>query len=383
MNEVSNLHNMAMDMAESALLERLRGNRDAEIEYSRRALEFELAAIEELVDPVEPTFSVLHRSAGTLALRCEKFQLAEKLAFKALAQEPPHEIGEELRDLVEQVQFQRHLDLRGVKLGQQEVQMSLSGKEVGFGMVPAAELISRIRDATQLIGRIVERQQNSSFLESGLRKSTKQSFPVLVSVPRGSSFAVTLKVGNPTGQLRFPTEAQEAVDEFMDLMESVDSSEVLDLMSRIPDPPYLRNFLGLAKRIAPDGNRVRQVGFTVMRRGGIPRYVSITRKAVEIPPSTIIDVRTGSDIPGKPVEVRGILRFADATSGDENLIKVVDEKGIRRSVRVPVGMMNDIVRPMWDSRVIVRGLRKRRAIIMQDIELDESTEPQDEIGWST
>ena len=380
MNEVSNLHNKAMDMAESALLERLRGNRDAEMEYSRRALEFELAAIERLVDPVEPTFSVLHRSAGTLALRCEQFQLAEKIAFKALAEEPPHEIGEELRDLVEQVQFQRHLDLRGVKLGQQEVQMSLAGREVGFGMVAAAELIGRIRDATQLIGRIVERQQNSSFLESGLRKSTKENFPVLVSVPRGASFAVTLKVGNPTGQLRFPTEAQEVVDEFMDLMESVDSSEVRDLRSRIPEQPYLRNFLGLAKRIAPDGNRVRQVGFTVMRRGGIPRYVSITKKAVEIPPSNIIDVRTESDIPGKPVEVRGVLRFADATSGDENLIKIVDEKGIRRSVRVPVGMMNDIVRPMWDSKVIVRGSRIRRTIIMQDIELDESTEPGEEIG---
>jgi hypothetical protein len=380
MNEVSYLHNKAMDLAESALLERLRGNKDAEIALSRQALEFELAAIEKLVDPIEPTFSVLHRSAGTLALRCEQFQLAEQIAFKALAKEPPHEIGEELRDLVEQVQFQRHLDLRGVELGQQEVQMSLAGREVGFGMVTAGELIGRIQDAAQLIGRIVERQRNSSFLESGLRKSTRENFPVLVSVPRGASFAVTLKVGNPTGQLRFPTEAQEVVDEFMDLMESVDSSEFHQLKRLIPEPSYLRNFLGLARRIAPDGNRVRQVGFTVMRRGGVPRYVAMTKKAVEIPPPSIIDAGTQDDIPGKPVEVRGMLRFADATSDDENLIKVIDENGIRRSVRVPVGMMNDIVRPMWDSRVIVRGLRKHRAIVMQDIELDESTDVHEEMG---
>ena len=90
-------------------------------------------------------------------------------------------------------------------------------------------------------------------------------------VPRAASFAeFTLKVGRPTGQLYFPLEIRVIVDEFLDMMEMVNSGDIRALEERIPEPPYLRNFLGLAKRIAPDGERVQQVGFTV-ERGEQPR----------------------------------------------------------------------------------------------------------------
>ncbi len=370
MSKINDLHNKAMDLAELALVERLQGNVEKESFFTRQALDLELAAIQELDDPIEPTFSVLHRSAGTLALRCREYRLAEQTAAKALAQEPPHEIAEELRDLVEQVHFQRHLELRGIELGQDEMQMSLSGKEVGYGMVTSNELVGRIEDASRLIGRIVERQRESPFSERGPRRIIRETFPVLVSAPRAASFAVTLRVGRPTGQLSFPGEIQVIIDEFMDLMDMVNSSDIQKLEERIPEPPYLRNFLGIAKKIAPDGRRVRQVGFTV-QNGDEVRSVSVTRPAADIPSPSIVAPETEDETPGKPVEVRGTLRFADATGDEDNKIKIVNDRGRSRSVTVPVGMMNDIVRPMWDSKVLVKGLRKRRAIVLQDIELDE------------
>ena len=110
-------------MAELGLAERLRGNPEREPELARQALELELAAIDELEraeGPVEPTFSVLHRSAGTLALRCGEYRTAERIATKALAQEPPGEIAKELRDLVDQVHLEMHLERRGIELGQDE-----------------------------------------------------------------------------------------------------------------------------------------------------------------------------------------------------------------------------------------------------------------------
>ena len=373
MSEVNDLHNMAMDLAERGLAQRLQGNLDGESDFARQALEFEIAAIQELKEPVEPTFSVLHRSAGTLALRCREYRLAERIASKALAEEPPPEIAEELRDLLEQTNFQRHLELRGIELGQDEVQMSLSGKEVGYGLVTSDELVSRIGDASKLMGRIVERQRESPFNERGLRKATREAFPVLVSVPRAASFAVTLRVGRPTGQLHLPVEVEVVVDEFMDLMEMANSSDIRALTERIPEPPYLRNFLGLAKKIAPDGERVRQVGFTVERGDGA-RRVSVTKPAAEIPLPSVVEPATEDDRPGTPVKIRGMLRFADATGDRSNEIKIVTDDGDRRSVQVPEGMMNDIVRPMWDSRVVVTGLRKGRGrgrLVLQDIDLDE------------
>ena len=223
---------------------------------------------------------------------------------EALAQEPPHEIAEELRDLIEQVHFDRHLALRGIELGADEVQVSLSGGSVGFGLVTSDELVSRIGNVTRLISRIVERLRQEPFVEHGPRKTVREEFPVLISAPRAASFAVTLKVGHPTGQLRFPIEIEMIVDEFLDLMEMADSSDIHGLEERIPDPAYLRNFLGLAKRLAPDGERVRQVGFTV-ERGGAARQVSVTKPATDFPLPPAIAQQTDDELPGKDVEIRG------------------------------------------------------------------------------
>ena len=38
-----------------------------------------------------------------------------------------------------------------------------------------------------------------------------------------------------------------------------------------------------------------------------------------------------------------------------NRIRIIDEGGRSHTVLVPKGMMNDIVSPHWDSKVLVRG----------------------------
>jgi hypothetical protein len=49
---------------------------------------------------LEPTRSVLHRSAAALALECSELREAERLIGRALAGNPPEEIANELRDLL-------------------------------------------------------------------------------------------------------------------------------------------------------------------------------------------------------------------------------------------------------------------------------------------
>ena len=111
MSEINRLHDRAMDLTALAFMERARGNAEKASELFESALECELAAIEALDEYIEPTFSVLHRSAATLALDCNQYRVAERLAAKALGQEPPAEIAEELRDVLEQAQisFRRRL----------------------------------------------------------------------------------------------------------------------------------------------------------------------------------------------------------------------------------------------------------------------------------
>ena len=48
-------------------------------------------------------------SAGSLALNCQQYRIAEKLLAVGLAGEPPSEIADEIRDLLEQVYAHREL----------------------------------------------------------------------------------------------------------------------------------------------------------------------------------------------------------------------------------------------------------------------------------
>ena len=102
MSEINRLHDEAMDYAALALFERAKGNPEKAAPLFERALEYEVAAIDALDRYVEPTYSVLHRSAATLALDCKQYRTAEKLAAKALAKDPPRFIAEELYDVLDQ-----------------------------------------------------------------------------------------------------------------------------------------------------------------------------------------------------------------------------------------------------------------------------------------
>jgi len=65
-------------------------------------------ALAKITKPVEPTYSIMHRSAGWLALDCNKPRLAEQLACKALAGDPHPKIAEELRDLLAETYARMH-----------------------------------------------------------------------------------------------------------------------------------------------------------------------------------------------------------------------------------------------------------------------------------
>ena len=114
MNALNQAHNKAMDLATLALLERKHGNRQQASDLFEQALRYELKAIGEFEsmighvdEPTQPTHSVLHRSAATLALDCGNTTLAEQLATKALTQNPPNEITQELQQILNEIIHQQ------------------------------------------------------------------------------------------------------------------------------------------------------------------------------------------------------------------------------------------------------------------------------------
>jgi hypothetical protein len=271
---------------------------------------------------------------------------------------------------MEQVHFRRHLMLRGVTLAEDELQMSLAGRGVGFGVVHSNEFLQRVEDTSKVFYRIAERRRDMPFREAGRpKKVVTQDYEMFLSVPRAASFAVTLKLGRPSEQERMPGFVDTAVivDEFIDLMTLVERDDEQAIEASIPDPTYRTNFVQLAKRLAPDGDAIRVVGFTTMRNGK-ERSVEVTRTRKEVSTPDAVQAPAQHDR-SRVKTVRGILKFADATHGGKGQIKVVDEEtGRVQRVKVPEGMMGDIVKPLWESLVVVTGVVEGRYILLKDIE---------------
>lgn len=374
MTLANDLHNQSMRYADEAIFAQRYGDEEHARRLFAQALESELAAIEDFEDRngiLEPSYSVLHRSAATLALNCGKLRDAERLAAKALAQEPHPEIAEELRDVMARATFHRHLELRGVELSSESVQMSLAGDEVGLGEADQQELWPRVRDALQLMRRIADRKQGKPFRETG--RPPKDAYRLFTSVPRAASCAITLRLATSQYELAGMGGADAVIDEFVELIRLLDASKTDDVEKLIPDTAYFRNFMALGKRIAPDGERVRLVGFTTTREGA-QRTAQFTRRATEI--LTTISAESKGAKPAQQ-ELTGLLQFADATSGNKK-IRLVDAGKSSVAITVPEGMLDDIVRPMWGSYVRVVGIPKGRGLTLVDI--DPVDPPTDDSG---
>lgn len=136
-----------------------------------------------------------------------------------------------------------------------------------------------------------------------------------VSVPRAASYAVTVRLGL-SKQTLLPglDPAESVIAELLDCMELPESGATDKLLEPIPADAYRRNFLRLVRRIAPDGEDIRAIGFTA-----------------------------GSG--------RRERRAVDAGSTPHKII-------------VLEGLMDDIVRPYWDSTVKVERIRQKRQLIL-------------------
>jgi len=378
MNEINKLHDEAMNLAELAAVARVKGNLQQANELLRKAYQNEANAAHLMLDvsSPEPTRSVLFRSAASLAIDCNELREAEKLIAVGLAGSPPSDIAEELRDLFERVNFQRHLELRGVVLEDDELQMSIAGRSVSVGIAPSDQLVGRIEHARRLIFRTIERLLRRPYREVGAMSGILREYGLFVSAPRAASFAVTLRVSRPTQPLPgFEKELEfihssQVIDEIMSCLESFNKSEEKELREKIPEEAYFRNFVGIAKSLAPDGSEIRQVGFTALRRGQAKRVsLTIPRDQIKLSPERKEELKAKAE--GELATITGRLLLADARHSGREKIQLIDDAGQATNVIVPEGMMSDIVKPLWEERVRVTGYYRGKSIRLEDINKSE------------
>jgi hypothetical protein len=358
--EIVTLHHEAMDLASEAFIVRMQGRIDHADNLTREAFTKEKEAANLIANnfDLEPSRSVLHRSAASLALECSELREAEKLIAVALSGEPPQEIANELRDLLEQVYFQRHLDLRGIQLSRSEFQVSLAGNSVGLGLVPNHEFASRIGSLEKLIYRTAERKKERPFRKGGNpTKEVSEEVEVYISTPRAASFAVSFRLGK---QLSLPGLGlpEQIIDEIFYALKLFNDSNFEEIRRIISDNDYYQNFVGLARNIAPDGNNINMVGFTASRDNYEEKLIMSTpRSKTLFLENGEVDASSETKSKENNFEIKGKLKFADSTKTD-GFIKVIGIEGEVSKIKVPIGIMGDVVRPLYEENVIVRGIIK-------------------------
>ncbi|MCG6553274.1 MAG: hypothetical protein L7F77_13195, partial [Candidatus Magnetominusculus sp. LBB02] len=363
MKEVNKLHNEAMDYAQDAFHHRQTGDTTKAKECFLLAFGLERKAAELFKDStLEPTRSVLYRSAASLAYNCDELREAERLVSTALSGDPPDEIADELRNLLEDINFKRHLIIHDIEIDSSMLQLSIAGEAVGYGKAKIGDFIPRIQNTEKILNRTYERMCGLPFRKGGRTKKTIRNNAYYMSVPKAASLSVTITIGTPTEQQDLFHPPQIVVDEVLECLELSNGSDLESLKKRINDKLYYHNFIGLSKQIAPDGENIKLVGFTVIRNG-IEKMVSLKKKT-----DFIMDFREET-ISSKQevVTVTGRLLYADSIKKQE--IKLKDKTGKVHIIKVPESWMDDIVRPLWNNTVTVTGhCADKGIIILKDIQ---------------
>lgn len=362
MSTVRELHDKAIDLAQLARVARENGEHKKAEELAIKAYELESEAADfiPLGESSEPTRSILYSSAASLAYQGKRFDVALQLIARALSGYPPVQVKEELKNLWEQVNFEDHLQVRGITLLSEDLQISLKGKSVGSGMVFYDEFLRRIQALYSILSRTVQRKMKRGYQRSGRIAGMYKYFTPALSVPRAGSFAITLRLGLPEEyQTTMLFSAPQVIDEILTGIDYINRGNFDNLSELITEEAYCINFLSQARKLAPDGENIELVGLSSNKR-----EVGLTRIHKEIP------ITSKLRIPGESklgiMELTGVLDYAKSR-GKDIVGFTTDDKVWYLHVREG---MDDLVRSYFDQRVSVTGKYdpSKRQIYLIDIE---------------
>ena len=348
---VSQLHNEAMEYTDESFIARGLNERDEYLRLTKLAYEKEAEAANLLFDEdVEPTRSILHRSAATLAFRCDMYPEAKRLIHRALSGHPPADIEIELNDLLGKVK----LAVAGIDLTENQVQLALEGGDIAFGKAPTPSVISRIQNIKSLI------QISASF-----------DYPVYFDAIGAGSFYVNLTVGKYK-QPPLPgfDDNNDLIAPLIENLKLLHEGEFHILQRRIEDPDDFRRFVNAARNLAPDGKDISTVNVQA-KIGSQVQSIVLTRSREDL---------RNLPIPGTPkrgiayaptasiVSRSGVLKVADSRTSSECLL--VSQHSPPWTVEVREELMNSVLGRFFNKQVAVRGKQMKISRTVRRIRLE-------------
>lgn len=341
-----------MELTDQSFVARRLNQRDEYLRYTELAFEKEAAAADLLVDELdaEPTRSVLHRSAATLAWRCEKYKEARKLAYRALAGNPPAEIEVELYELLDAVK----LSVDGRKLGRCELEVRLDGGAIGHGYA-AADSIAPVIPSLQKLLKVMFRRRNRSQATNPNSAKVAPDKPIYIEF-RPGSLVISAKFGEPN-ELMLPgfEDFDEIINPLLQNLELLEQGQDDLLRENLSESTDFHDFVSAAKTLAPDGKSVSKVHWQASTVGEL-RTVKFTRLNSDLPKPEAFSNQAPNDryqVTDRDKHITGVLKVADGMVKTECVL-ITDDKA-KWDVEGPEDVLDEIVRAHFKRHVAISG----------------------------
>lgn len=383
MKRVKSLHNKAIEIAELAFKLKKEGKAEEALKQFSKAFELEKEAADLIpIDKKsEPSRSILYRSAGSLALNACLFREAEKMTANGLLGYPPFEIAEELRNLFDQINFERHLNLKGIKLTDNEFLFSIAGgSEVGHGYIRSEEFIKRIDIISDITIKEVERRiKKTAKNKKKPNRKVVQIYKPYLQTLRAGSFQVIVQIGESQDNSLFPgydTVVESIIEHILGSIELVNNNSIGKLREKFEndEEKYFDHLLTSIKNLAPDGEKVKMIGLRGSEEQD-PKIVKFIRPHKEIKLEAF-DPQKQEELEeerkkkeGKSVTLSGVLDFARSK---KNEIAITDMQNKEHRIRVSEGQLAAIVKSNYEDEVKITGRieikRNKEIIVLTDLE---------------
>ncbi|MDE2749518.1 MAG: hypothetical protein OXI34_11190 [Chloroflexota bacterium] len=366
--DVTRLHRKAMEFADESRVAKLYGDLEKYLHYTRLALEREAAAADMMVDEdVEPTRSVLHRSAATLAWRCEEYDRAKRLIYRALGGNPPTDIEYELYNLLGKVKF----ELAGIELGKHKVQFGLQGREVGFGTASARELNSRIIAIEDLVRQTIRFRNRSAKYRPNVVEMA-EGYRIYQGETEAASFIVHLTLGRPReSMLPGFVDFDQIVSPLIQNLGLLQDGQISALEDQFDEPADYASFMNAAKSLAPDGDKISSVNLQARIENKIERLF-FKRSKAELREIPLPDIGKEEEFQATYENIvrKGVLKVAD--DRETPICVLITDSRKTWYIEGPEDIIEKIGRSYWRSAVEVEGIDTsksptRKSILVDDV----------------
>lgn len=377
------LHREASQLANKARIAQFDGDETVYSSLIEQAFQKESeSAILLREDPSHHMFAILHRSAATLAYRCADFRAAELLIAHGLAGDPNQHVKEELYDLLGKVRLSSKLTTTDLLDNDSDLVLTLQGVEPDAGLLDYKLLPRLVTKCAVLLRNTIGFVYDFGFQELS---QVDKKYRLLTSTPAKGSYKVGIKLAHQA-QLPLPNFGgfDEVLSKLIENVRLLADGDIEQLQRNFNDNSYFNNFLGLAKEVAPDGERVTAVAMEAAIQGQ-KQSVLLDRarselSAMYLPPANEA-TPTEYRISDEQETVVGLLQYADATRAHGE-VKLRDDDGKWWQIVVPEGLAEDVVKPYFGDRVQVKGrhmirARKAKRLFLVDIcAAADSSRPQ-------